>query len=87
MLSGMHSTQIAVRIPDELLAAHDDAIPGRFATRADAVRVAVAQLLLSEGESDREARHRQAWIDQPATTQDELRAIEDSRALIAEEPW
>lgn len=84
MLDGLHSTQIAVRIPDELLAALDDAIPGRFATRADAVRVAVAQLLL---ESEREARHRQAWIDQPATTQDELRAIDDSRALIAEEPW
>ena len=87
MLDGMHSSQIAVRMPDDLLAELDEAIPLRFPSRAEAVRIALVQLLHAESIDDLEARHRRGWALHPSTAEDDAMALADSRALIAEEPW
>lgn len=87
MLSGMQTTQIAVRIPDDLLAHLDDRIPGQFANRADAVRAAILALVESETPQDREDRHRKGWIAHPFTAAEERSMRRDAESLIAEEPW
>jgi Arc/MetJ-type ribon-helix-helix transcriptional regulator len=87
MLFGMQTTQIAVRVPDELLAELDRTIPTRFASRAEAVRAGLESILNSESLVDREERHRQAWRDAPITSQAEAQMLRDARSLIEEEPW
>jgi metal-responsive CopG/Arc/MetJ family transcriptional regulator len=87
MLFGMQTTQIAVRIPDELLAELDRTIPARFASRAEAVRAGLESVLQAESLDDREERHRQAWLSHPATTKANDQMLADARALIDEEPW
>ena len=71
MLSGMPSTQIAVRIPDALLARLDALIEdGHFANRAEAVRRSLERLVI-DVESDRVSaaivagylRHPVTWGD------------------------
>lgn len=87
MLGGMHTSQIAIRMPDDLLAELDTAIPRRFASRAEAVRIALTQLLRSETIEQLEERHRRGWQLHPATDRESEQARAESRALIAEEPW
>jgi Arc/MetJ-type ribon-helix-helix transcriptional regulator len=87
MLAGMQTTQIAVRIPDDLLAELDRTIPSRFASRAEAVRAGLESVLNSESLAEREARHRQAWTDHPISAAADSQMLSDARALIAEEPW
>lgn len=87
MLNGMQTTQIAVRVPNELLARLDQQIPQRFASRAEAVRDALAVLLAQSSMAERIDRHRQAWIDQPLSPSSESQIRIDALALIAEEPW
>ena len=83
----MHSTQIAIRIPDDLLREIDGRIPEQFASRADAVRSALVALIGRESVAQREARHQQGWIDKPATTGEERSTRRDALALIGDEPW
>jgi Arc/MetJ-type ribon-helix-helix transcriptional regulator len=87
MLNGMHTTQIAVRIPDELLTRLDVQIPARFASRADAVREGLTNLLEGPSRAERVERHRAGWRDHPLSPTDEFLLQHDARALIAEEPW
>lgn len=87
MLNGMRTTQIAVRIPDELLAHLDDRIPRQFANRAEAVRAAITALVAHETIEEREARHRRGWAMHPQSAAEERVIAGDARALIAEEPW
>ncbi len=87
MLSGMHTTQIAVRVPDELLVRLDQQIPHRFASRAEAVRDGLVALLQESTMAERIDRHRQAWIEQPLSPSSESQLRADALALIAEEPW
>ena len=87
MLFGMQTTQIAVRIPDELLVRLDQQIPRRFASRAEAVRDGLAALLQESTMAERIDRHRQAWIALPLSPSSETQLRVDAVALIAEEPW
>ena len=87
MLSGMHTTQIAVRVPDELLVRLDRQIPQRFASRAEAVRDGLVALLQESTMAERIDRHRQAWIEHPLSQSSESQLRADALALIAEEPW
>lgn len=87
MLDGMQTTQIAVRIPDELLARLDKQIPQRFASRAEAVRDGISVLLAQSSMAERIDRHRQAWIAEPLSPSSESQLRMDARGLIAEEPW
>lgn len=88
MLIGMPTTQIAVRVPDELLERIDRLVVGeQVESRADAVRqgleyvVAVAE------------RHRidleivEAYQRTPPAQEDEALAEAALRASIQEEPW
>ncbi|MGH8931528.1 MAG: ribbon-helix-helix domain-containing protein [Egibacteraceae bacterium] len=82
------TSQLALRIPDELAQQLDGLVAeGRFATRTDAVREAIRELL------DRERRRR---IDEaivagyrriPPTEEEERWAAAAGRDMIAEEPW
>jgi metal-responsive CopG/Arc/MetJ family transcriptional regulator len=87
MLAGMQTTQIAVRIPDDLLAELDRTIPSRFASRAEAVRAGLESVLNSESLAEREEQHRKAWIEHPVSAGADRQMVLDARALIAEEPW
>lgn len=87
MLFGMHTTQIAVRLSDELLAELDRTIPTRFASRAEAVRAGLEYVLGSESLADRERRHIEGWKKHPATPDSVRQMQSDALALIAEEPW
>lgn len=87
MLSGMHTTQIAVRVPDELLVRLDQQIPHRFASRAEAVRDGLSALLQESTMAERIDRHRQAWIEQPLSLSSVSQLRADALALIAEEAW
>lgn len=88
MLLGMHTKQIAVRIPTDLLARVDDLIrAGRCASRAEAVRMG----LVAVTERDRQQAIDQAILDgyrrHPPTESDEAAARDSLRASISEEPW
>lgn len=87
MLNGMQTTQVAVRIPDELLERLDRQIPQRFASRAEAVRDGLSALLNEATMVERIDRHRRAWIAQPLPPGPESQLTADALALIAEEPW
>lgn len=87
MLFGMQSTQIAVRIPDDLLVRLDQQIPHRFASRAEAVRDGLSALLAERTMAERIDRHRNAWIDQPLSAGSESQLRQDALNVIGEEPW
>ncbi len=87
MLTGMHTTQIAVRVPDELLERLDRQIPQRFASRAEAVRNGLSVLLGEATMAERIDRHRAAWISHPLSPRSDAQLTIDAHALIAEEPW
>jgi Arc/MetJ-type ribon-helix-helix transcriptional regulator len=60
------SAQIAVRIPEQYLAALDEAVrAGRFASRAAAVREALDRLLASEREREIAEEYRRAYAQHP----------------------
>jgi Arc/MetJ-type ribon-helix-helix transcriptional regulator len=87
MLDGMHSTQIAVRLPDELLTRLYDQIPERFASRAEAVREGLSSLLAQPSLAERVERHRAAWLAQPISPHGAAQMRNDAIGLIEEEPW
>lgn len=80
--SRKHTVQLAVRVPSQLLAALDDLVPERHASRAAAVRAAV------EGHLYRVAceRDAQRYAEQPLTD-DELAFADDPDAWSAVPPW
>jgi Arc/MetJ-type ribon-helix-helix transcriptional regulator len=82
------SEQIAVRLPDELLASLDELVTGgRFESRAGAVRAAIEELL------DRERRHRvgeeiaAGYLRIPQTDEEVAVATAAAIRSIEEEPW
>lgn len=84
----MATEQIAVRLPEELLAALDDVVArGVYESRAAAVRAGVEAIL----ELDRRRLIDQAVIDGyrrvPPTEAEHQVAISSLRDAILEEPW
>jgi Arc/MetJ-type ribon-helix-helix transcriptional regulator len=80
--------QLALRIPDELAEELDVLVShGRFATRTEAVRWAISDLV----ERERRARVGEAIVAgyrQVPETDEELETAEQNlRRLISEEPW
>lgn len=60
------SVQIAIRIPEEDLAALDEAVErGAFESRAEAVRTGVEAVLRAEREREIGEEYRRAYEDQP----------------------
>jgi Arc/MetJ-type ribon-helix-helix transcriptional regulator len=88
MLSGVASEQIAVRVPEELLAVLDDLVGrGVYESRAAAVRAGIEAVR----ELDRRRSTDRAIVDgyrRVAPTGSERdAAIASLRDAIAEEPW
>ena len=84
----MATAQIAVRLPEELLAVLDDLVArGVYESRAAAVRAGVEAIL----ELHRRRLTDQAIVDGyrrvPTTEADREAAISSLRAAILEEPW
>ena len=82
------SEQIAVRLPDALLASLDDLVTrGRFESRAQAVRTAIDELL----ERDRRRREGEEIADGyrrlPQTDDEVEAATAAATCSIEEEPW
>jgi Arc/MetJ-type ribon-helix-helix transcriptional regulator len=88
MLQGVATEQIAVRLPEELLAVLDDLVArGVYASRAAAVRAGLEAVL----ELDRRRLTDQAIVAGyrriPPTEADRHAAIASLRDAILEEPW
>lgn len=78
----MTTSQIAVRLPDELLAAVDALVPGHHASRSEAVRRAL-ELYLYRLACERDA---EIYDDAPLTGA-ELALVEDETAWETAPPW
>jgi Arc/MetJ-type ribon-helix-helix transcriptional regulator len=82
------SEQFAIRMSDELASSLDELVSsGRFATRAEAVRAAIEQLLDAERRQDVGRRIVQGYTDVPQTDAEVAVATEAAVRSIEEEPW
>jgi len=80
--------QLALRIPDRLAAELDEIVAdGRFATRTEAVRFAIAQLVERERRTAVGEAIVAGYQRIPETDEELATAEENLRHLIAEEPW
>jgi Arc/MetJ-type ribon-helix-helix transcriptional regulator len=80
--------QFAIRMSDELASSLDELVSsGRFATRAEAVRAAIQQLLDAERRADIGRRIVQGYTDIPQTDAEVATATEAAVRSIEEEPW
>lgn len=82
------TSQLALRIPDELAKELDDLVSrGRFATRTEAVRSAIVGLV----ERERRAAVGEAIVSGyqrvPETDEELATAEQNLRRLVTEEPW
>lgn len=80
--------QFAIRMSDELARSLDELVAsGRFATRAEAVRTAIEQLLDGERRAAIGRRIVQGYIDIPQTEAEIAAATEAAIRSIEQEPW
>ena len=80
--------QFAIRMSHELASSLDELVSsGRFATRAEAVRAAIEQLLDAEHRHDIGRRIVQGYTDVPQTDGEVAAATEAAVRSIQEEPW
>ncbi len=81
-------TAVAVRLPDEMVAAVDRLVAeGVFTTRADAFRAALSALLRSHEERLVDQQIVDGYRRLPQTDGEVSAAAAATRALIEEEPW
>jgi Arc/MetJ-type ribon-helix-helix transcriptional regulator len=80
--------QFAIRMSDELARSLDELVSsGRFATRAEAVRAAIEQLVDAERRRDIGARIVRGYTEVPQTDAEVTAATEAAMRSIEEEPW
>jgi Arc/MetJ-type ribon-helix-helix transcriptional regulator len=80
--------QFAIRMSDELADSLDELVSsGRFATRAEAIRAAIEQLLETERRHEIGRRIVQGYTDAPQTDAEVAAATEAAVRSIEEEPW
>ena len=80
--------QFAIRMSDELARSLDELVAsGRFATRAEAVRAAVEQLVDEERRREVGKRIVRGYTDTPQTESDVATATQTAIRSIEEEPW
>lgn len=81
-------TSIAVRLPDDLVAAVDALVSaGRYPTRSEAVRASLKALLDAHHQAEIDRRIVAAYTEVPQTDDEVAIAAAATRALINEEPW
>ncbi len=82
------NTQLAARFDDEQVAEIDELVStGRFASRADAVRHAVAAYLEAERRRKVGEAIAEGYRRVPQTDEEIAGAEAAARAMILEEPW
>ena len=88
MLPGMSTDQIAVRLPEELLAQLDDLVArGMFASRAAAVRAGIELITAAARRQAVDRAVVDGYRRTPPTRAEELAALASLREAIAAEPW
>lgn len=84
----MATEQIAVRLPEELLAELDALVAsGFYESRAAAVRAGVEAIMVLERRQQTDRAIVEGYRRTPPTTADHAAAIASLRDAIAEEPW
>jgi Arc/MetJ-type ribon-helix-helix transcriptional regulator len=82
------TVQIAVKLPDELVAAVDGLVDeGRFASRSTAVRRAIEELVRAERRRAVDEAFRQGFRRHPDDGAELAQAHELAAVTIADEPW
>lgn len=82
------TTQLALRIPDELTQQLDELVTsGRYPTRTDVVRAAIRDLLAREERRRIDEAIVAGYRRVPPTDDEERWASAAGREMIAEEPW
>lgn len=82
------STQIAVKLPDKVVADLDHLVAGgAFESRSEAVRHAISALLRTEERRAVDAAFADGFARVPDTEAEEAEARRLAIATIAEEPW
>jgi Arc/MetJ-type ribon-helix-helix transcriptional regulator len=80
--------QFAIRMSDDLARSLDELVAnGRFATRAEAVRAAIEQLLDSERRRELGRRIVKGYMDAPQSDEEVAAATRAAISSIEEEPW
>jgi Arc/MetJ-type ribon-helix-helix transcriptional regulator len=88
MLIGMSTEQIAVRLPEELLAELDELVArGVFESRAAAVRAGIELITAAARRRAIDRAVVEGYRRTPPTRAEELAAMASLREAIAEEPW
>ena len=84
----MATNQIAVRLPQDLLARLDDLVrSGIYESRAAAVRAGVEAIAQIEQRRAVDRSIVEGYRRSPPTSAEETAALESLRQAIAEEPW
>lgn len=82
------TTQIAVKLPDELLAAIDRLVAdNRFASRSEIVRAGIQHVVAENAERSIDEAFERGVAAFPDSDDDERRATSLALASIDEEPW
>ncbi len=82
------TTQIAVRLPDELVARLDALVAGgTYDSRAAAVRAGIEALIAIERRRSTDRAVVEGYRRVPPTQAEEVAALASLRDAIAEEPW
>lgn len=81
-------TTVAVRLPDEVVRALDRLVrDGSFATRTEAIRSALDELLRTHQEAALDRAIAEGYRSMPQSDEEVSLATVATRALIEEEPW
>jgi Arc/MetJ-type ribon-helix-helix transcriptional regulator len=81
-------TQLAVRLDDDTVAQIDELVrSGRFASKTEALRVAMASYLENERRRQVGEAIAEGYRRIPQSEEELLVAEQSARAMIAEEPW
>jgi Arc/MetJ-type ribon-helix-helix transcriptional regulator len=84
----MASEQVAVRVPEELLAALDELVDrGAYESRAAAVRAGIEAVMELERRRQTDDAMIEGYRLNPSTKPERKAAIASLRDAIAEEPW
>lgn len=82
------TTQIAVKLPDELLGELDRLVErGAFASRSQAVRAGLEAVVAAGRQAELTARYREAYARVPETEEELHDAARLARQAIEDEPW
>lgn len=81
-------TTVAVRLPDDMVETVDELVKsGRYATRTQVIRLALAALLDANERRAIDRRIIDGYTRNPQTDEESAIATAATRALIEDEPW